>query len=231
MEYVYHGSSKVHGIKTMTPHESTHGNYVYATDDKTIATVMAHKPAGDLIFSFARIEKDGPFDLVERIPYAFDKMFDTDFSLYTLDASKFKDIHTGFNEVVSDTDVDVLKEEVYPSLKDEIAKLAMEGKVRIYRYPERPEYIPEDDSDLLERARQYYERKNDYDGKVREMCRFIFLHPNLENDIREMFPDLNITSYEEIKEYYLSARETSPDHEFWIESAQEMEDIFRQNTR
>ena len=230
MEYVYHGS-KTHGIKTMTTHKSTHGNYVYATNDKTIAIVMAHKVGGDLTYSFGRMDNNEPFDLVERVPHAFDKMFDTDFSLYTLDASNFKDIHTGFNEVVSETDVEVLKEEVYPSLKDEIEKLAMEGKIKIYRYPERPEYIPEDDNDLLKRAQKIYERIQDYDGKVTEMCRFIFLHPNLEDDIRAMFPDLNIPNYEEIKEYYISAKQNNPNHEFWIESAQEMEDIFKQKVR
>ena len=230
MEYVYHGS-RVHGIKILEPQKSTHGNYVYATSDKIIAIVMARKNGGDLIYAFGRMSKDGPYDLVERVPYAFDKMFDTDFSLYTLDASSFKNIHTGFNEVVSNTEVEVLKEEIYPNLKEEIEKLAIEGKIKIYRYPERPEYIPEDDSDLLVKAQNNYERKKDCNSRLSEMCRFIFLHPNLESNIREMFPDLEIPSYDEIKEYYISAKMKEPNHEFWIDSAGKMEEKYKQKVR
>lgn len=39
MEYVYHGS-KIHGLEVLTPHESTHGTYVYATKSKEIAIIM-----------------------------------------------------------------------------------------------------------------------------------------------------------------------------------------------
>ena len=40
MGIVYHGSS-VSGLKTIAPHQSTHGNYVYATPEKLISTRYA----------------------------------------------------------------------------------------------------------------------------------------------------------------------------------------------
>lgn len=149
MEYVYHGS-KTHGIKSMEPRPSTHGTYVYATANKSIAIIMSKRCGDDATYTL-RGDGQGHYELIERIPHAFDKMFSNDFSLYTLDASKFKDIKTGFNEVVSEEKVDVIKEEKFPSVKEAIDKLVENGELKIYRYPNRPDYIPEDDMDIIEK--------------------------------------------------------------------------------
>lgn len=50
-------------------------------------------------------------------------MFNNPFSLYTLPINTFKDIKTGFAEVVSDTSVKVLKEEKYPNVYESLKKL------------------------------------------------------------------------------------------------------------
>ena len=73
MSYVYHGS-KTHGLTELEPRPSTHGTYVYATDDKSIAIIMSKRCGDDATYSLSRNEKGG-YDLVERIPGAFNKMF------------------------------------------------------------------------------------------------------------------------------------------------------------
>ena len=226
MEYVYHGST-THGIKSLVPHKSTHGTYVYATENKLIATVMSRKYGGDLMYAFGSCDRK-VYDLVERIPHAFDKMFDTDFSIYSLDASFFKNIGTGFNEVVSEEEVPVIKEEVYSDLWDEINKYADAGLIKIYRYPDRPEYIPEDDSDLVEKAKRAYERKSDEKEKIGELARVIFYHPNIEEQIREIFENesVKIPSYDEIKEGFISRQEKNPARDYFIDNALENYEYF-----
>lgn len=145
MKYVYHGS-KVHGLKTISPHRSTHGTYVYAMEAKEIAIIMSKRCGDDATFSLSRNDNKEKYNLVERIPHAFEKMFSNEFSLYTLDGSHFKDIKTGFNEVVSEEEVPVIKEEIYPSLIEAVKTLVDDGLINIYYYPDRPNYIPEDDS-------------------------------------------------------------------------------------
>ena len=184
MEYVYHGS-KMHDLKELEPHESTHGNYVYATKDKTIAIVMSKRCGDDATYTFGT-PKDNVYDLVERIPFAFKKMFSNDFSLYTLDASNFKDIKTGFNEVVSENSVKVLKEEKYNNVYEAIHDLEKQGLIRIYIYPDRPDYIPQDDKDIVYKVRNVYIGALHRNVTDREFMRWIFLHPNLENEFRKL---------------------------------------------
>lgn len=59
-------------------------------------------------------------------------MFNNPFSLYTLPINAFKDIKTGFAEVVSDTSVKVLKNELF--LNNGI-------KVILETYPELENYV------------------------------------------------------------------------------------------
>lgn len=222
MEYVYHGS-KVHGLKELIPHKSTHGTYVYATKSKEIAIIMSKKCGDDATYSLTTNE-DGKLDLVERIPYAFDKMFSNDFSLYTLGSSLFKNINTGFNEVVSESAVSVLQEEFYDNLMDAINKLVEERLINIYYYPSRPDYIPINDYDLIDKIRNTYIKKMHKQYTNREIARWIFLHPNLEEELRKIADEqqIKVPSYEEIKEIFISSQEQNPEHEMYIDNALEM---------
>lgn len=95
---------------------------------------MAKCCGDDLTYSFGKLDNnsDGKYDLVERIPHAFDKMYLKPCSIYTLDSAPFEDIKTGFNEVVSKIEVPVLKEKQYPNCFDVIKQLADAGKINIY---------------------------------------------------------------------------------------------------
>lgn len=231
MEYVYHGS-KTHNIIELIPHESTHGDFVYATPDKTIAIVMAGKYGNDSIYTFGRNDKSKPYNLVERIPGAFDKMYSNDFSLYYLDANKFKNIHTGFNEVVCEHSVKVLKEEQYDNVFDVLKQLETDGLLKIYRYPERPEYIPEDDSDIIEKLEHYI---NDIGKSINDLNieYWIFRHPNIENEIREFALKYGYDAppYDVIKEVLIKRQDENPNKEYFIEESLKMKEIHSNKTR
>lgn len=228
MEYVYHGS-KVHGLKTLIPHQSTHGTYVYATESKEIATIMSKRCGDDATYSLSK-DEDGKYALVERIPHAFEKMFSNDFSLYTLDSSLFKNINTGFTEVVSEVEVPVIKEEAYINLMEAINKLVEDGVINIYYYPNRPKSIPDDDRDLIDKIRKVYIEKLHKKFTVREIARWIFLHPNLESEFRSIAEEQNlmVPSYEEIKDILIESQKEKPDHEMYIDSGLEMYQIHKQ---
>ncbi|MBO4245693.1 MAG: hypothetical protein J5892_03015 [Bacilli bacterium] len=227
MEYVYHGS-KTSNLKELTPHESTHGNYVYATKRKEIAIIMSRCCGGDSIYSLYINNNDGSIDLIERVPLAFDKMFANSFSLYTLDATNFKDINTGFDEVVSDNVERVLKEEQYPLLRDVINELAEQGLINLYFYPERPQYIPNDDHDLIDQLHKYANQLN-HQFTHEELYKWIFLHPNLEEDIRliakEQGIDLSM-DYDEIKYKFIELQNENPNHQFYIDNGLAINEYF-----
>ena len=229
MAYVYHGS-KVEGLKVLEPHKSTHGFYVYATVSKEIAIIMSKRCGDDATYSLTT-GSDGKLDLVERIPNAFSKMFSNSFSLYLLDDKSFKDIHTGFNEVVSEVSVPVIKEEHYESLMDAIIKLEEDGLINIYYYPNRPSYIPDDDSDLIDKIRNVYIKKLNKKYTDREIARWIFLHPNLESEFRSIAFELNIDipSYERICEIFELSQMERPEHEMYIDNAKEMYRLMNKN--
>ncbi len=232
MGVVYHGSP-IPNINELVTNRSTHGTYVYATHNKDIAIVMSHHCGDNATYSFGRQEKDGPFDLVERMPGVFDKMFSNNFSIYTLNENDFEDIHTGFEEVVSDHPVKVLSEEKMGNLFDRINKLADEGKINIYRYPDRPEYIPVDDSDLVERMKVRLTRMDPKDISIHTFTRWIFMHPNLENEFRYLGEccGLETPSYEEIKDFYIKRQEEEPNHEFFIQESLLMKEMCKPKNR
>ncbi len=105
-----------------------------------------------------------------------------------------------------------------------IDKLQEEGLINIYYYPNRPDYIPEDDYDLIDKIRKIYisRMKKQYTG--RELERWIFMHPNLEEELRKIAfeQQVEVPSYEEIKEIFINLQEQRPEHEMFIDNAIEM---------
>ena len=190
MEYVYHGSSN-RGLKRIEPHKSTHGCYVYATPEKFLAIHFSKRCGDDLTYEIMRPDKDGkgPFILVENIPGAFDKMYANESSIYTLPADTFKDINTGFEELVSTEVVNVISEEYCENVYQAILNAEKDGLVKIYRYPNKPDYLKEDGSYILDKIRSYKNRnmkdfsKNDFD-------RLVYLHPELLDKINELSKEL-----------------------------------------
>lgn len=189
MGLVYHGS-KERGIKRLEPRKSTHGVYVYATPEKVLALIFSGRCGDDLTYSLGHFDtdKNGPWELVENIPLAFDKMFSNCSSIYSISDETFKDIHTGFAEVVSEVGVSVIKEEFCENVFEGILDAEMEGLVKIYRYPNKPNCIKQDGSDILDKWRYYKNKLNKVFGK-NDFDRIIYLHPNLMGQINELLKE------------------------------------------
>ena len=189
---VYHGSS-TSDLTVLEPHKSTHGNFVYATNYKEIATIFAKKYGHDLTYGIDRSSKNEPWIITERVPGAFDRMFNNPFSLYTLPGDIFKDIKTGFAEVVSDTSVKVLKEEKYPNVYEALKKLEQEGKIKLISYDRESELIKTDEIEMLENFVAFRKRNGRTFTKY-DFEDMVFLHPNLLGRINEILLEENINN-------------------------------------
>lgn len=120
-------------------------------------------------------------------------MFNNPFSLYTLSIDTFKDIKTGFAEVVSDTSVKVLKEEKYPNVYEALKKLEQEGKIRLISYDKESKLTKSDEMKMLENFVAFQKRN----GKIFSKYDFedmVFLHPNLLGHINEILLEENINN-------------------------------------
>lgn len=198
MKFVYHGS-KEHGLKHIEPRKSTHGKFVYATPEKVLALVFSKRCGDDLTYEIGRTDKNGPWELVENIPGAFEKMYSNTSSIYYLPAETFKNAHTGFEEVISEVGVDVIDEEYYENVYKGLLQAEKDGLLKIYRYPSKPAYYRSDGSDLLDKWRSYYYnlkidfRKEDFD-------RFVYLHPRLLTQINALAQEFNYDYHYELND-------------------------------
>ena len=191
MGVVYHGS-KEHGIKRLEPKKSTHGTYVYATPEKVLALNFSGRCGDDLTYDIGHFDTDenGPWELVENIPGAFEKMFSNSSSIYSFSDETFKNINTGFNEVVSEVGVNVINEEYCENVYEGLLNAEREGLVRIYRYPNKPSSLKQDGSDVLDKWRFYKNQLNKEFSK-NEFDRLVYLHPNLLPKINELAQEFN----------------------------------------
>ena len=156
MEYVYHGSH-ISGLRVITKHLSTHQKEcVYAVDNEVIAMLFAcnENSHGDYDVNIS-IENDMPV-LVERWPGVLEKIYSTQASLYKLNAKNFN--HYNFlwkPEVISYCDEPVLEEIPIKNVLTKLQEYQKDNKLKIYVFPNRPDYIPLDNSDLILRAKKF----------------------------------------------------------------------------
>ena len=177
MSFLYHGSCQS-GLRKLEPHPSTHGNFVYATKCKESALIFSGKCGDDLTYTLFRNNDDEPWQIVERVPGAFSKMFENESSIYTVSDATFHDIHTGFSEFVSKEGVDIQTEEKVLNVYDELKKLELQGVVKLYHYPNRPKEIPNHDEDLIEKQIRQTTR-NHRKVSSKDFRRLLYLHPEL----------------------------------------------------
>ena len=189
MSELYHGSS-TRNLTRLEPHKSTHGNYLYATKYKELAIIFSACCGDDCTYALYRNNNDEPWTLVERIPEAFNTMFSNSASIYTLDDSTFKDINTGFSELVSNVGVNTISEEFIENVYDKIKELEQNGLIKLYTYPNKPKEIPNDNSDLIEK-----EIKQSKSITKESFERLILLHPNLMNKINQKLIELNLKPF------------------------------------
>ncbi len=230
MAILYHGS-KEHNIERLEPKKSTHGTYVYATPEKVLALIFSGRCGDDLTFSLGRLDTDenGPWELVENIPKAFDKMFSNSSSIYSLSDETFKDIHTRFEEVVSEVGVDVIDEEYFENVYDVLLQAQEAGLLKIYRYPNKPAYLKQDGSDILDKWRSYEKNSNEENSNKKfrkyDFDRLVYLYPNLMVKINELANELgydyNYEPNDLIQIFYtmIETQLSNQDNEQYIESA------------
>lgn len=187
MEVVYHGSSNS-SLKVLNTHKSTHGNYLYATKNKIIAMHFGKRCGDDLTYAFGKFGTD-TLTLVELIPGAFEKMYSNSLSIYTLPAETFKDIKTGFSEVVSEVDVEVIGEEYYENVFEKLKEYENQGLLKMYRYPNKPETLKE--NELIDKWRKYRSELNSTFSK-NDFDRMAFLHPELLDELNKFIKECGI---------------------------------------
>ena len=185
MNYVYHGSS-IPNLKYIEPNQGTHmKKWVYATPSKAIATIFLSSKGSDLFYSLSGNGIEYPIELVERKASMFKSIFNCDGYIYKLDASNFKSGLTGWSaEVVSDKEEKVLECEYIENVYDELIKLNKEEKIKLYLFPDRPNKIPLDNSDLIPKVNKW--QHNGFDINI-----FFDVYPELK--------DKYLSEYNEVK--------------------------------
>ena len=172
-KYVYHGSPNGE-LTILKPHKSTHlNNYVYATTNPIIALVFSINNNGDLDFDLRVVDDKVIF--TERREKAFE-IYKNSGYLYTLDSSNFRHLNNLWdNEVVSENDEKILSCEHVQNILEKFEEYVKEGKMIIYRYPDKPDFIPKDDSDLIDKYINF--EKMGHKGAIDTL---IFMFPHLK---------------------------------------------------
>ena len=226
---VYHGSS-TQNLKRLEPRESTHGKYLYAAKERAIALIYGKRCGDDLTYYLGRDKEKDPWTLVERLPGAFDKMFSNGLSIYTLPGDTFTKNDTGFSaEVLSTVEVDVLSEEKIDNLYEELEK---QESIKIYRYPNRPEYIPNDDSDIIDICR-YSKNELNKSFTKNNFDRLVCLYPNLLEQANNLAKEFGLDFHYEpedlidLFEKGTKRQLENPDYELYIDSVyQRIEEFY-----
>lgn len=184
MKYVYHGSHTPN-LKIIKPHKSTHQqDFIYASYSKAVATIFLSPKHSDLYYFLKGNGKDSKIILVERKKGMFKDIFNVSGSIYTLNNTDFLENMTGWSaEVVSRKEEEVIKEEKITNVYEELLELNRLGELELYLYPNRPSYVPLDNSDLI--------------PKVINWSKKGF---NIEKFF-ELYPELVDRFYKELEEY------------------------------
>ena len=118
---------------------------------------------------------------------------------------------------------DMLPSEIGECFVVTLADLEKEGLIQIYHYPKRPESIPKDDLDLLERTIEYTKMNN---GSVNKLTfeRLLYLHPNLLKKVNETLSDMGELTYQkeeltDIFEKFIFKQMTNPEKEYFLKSS------------
>lgn len=182
MDYVYHGS-KIQGLKKLEKRSSTHQQeWVYATPSKAVATIFINNGGSDFFYSLGGIgTTENPVVLVERKEGMFDKIFNLSGSLYTLKGDNFESGKTGWKaEVVSEFEEEVIYEEHIDNVLQKLNELAEQDNFQLYRYPNRPDYVPLDNSDLIPKVIRLHNQ-----GLTGIIDRFLQIYPELTDKLNE----------------------------------------------
>lgn len=151
---VYHASGKV-DLTVISPKIGTHGlNCIYASVDMIIASLFLSTVGGDYTCAIGRDPFSGKPFVCERFKGAFEKRYSNrDGVIYKLDGSLF------YNNITSWSEEVVCFQQVVPldafyigNVEEYLRYLHLNDMLIIKMYPDRFEFIPDDDEDLIDRT-------------------------------------------------------------------------------
>ena len=120
---------------------------------------------------------------MERKENMFKNIFNVSGSLYTLNGKNFISGKTGWSaEVVSEFDENVLHEEHIDNVFEKLKELNDNGELKLYLYPNRPSFLPKDNSDLVPKVIRWKNRGINID-------QFFKLYPELKKQFLNMIKE------------------------------------------
>lgn len=109
----------------------------------------------------------------------FKEIFNVSGTIYKLNSKNFLENQTGWSmEVVSNKLEEVVEEYTIDNVYNELIKLDKQGELKLYLYPDRPNFIPSDNSDLISKVKRW--EKNGFN-----IQRFFDIYPELEDKYKE----------------------------------------------
>lgn len=178
--YVYHGSPNG-DIKEFEPRQSTQkGKYVYATKDFVVAGIFGFKMSS-LERSIGFSNKENIYKVIER----FDKYFqknDRPVYIYKLDGKDFdffEDNSWGEHEVRCAKCVKPLEVIKFESGFEMLKQFEREGKIKLFLYPDKPCYLPNDDFDMFRSVAKIYAYNPSRNGLI--FNKLSMLHPEFSS--------------------------------------------------
>lgn len=155
---VYHSSIR-QGLRLIEPRVGTHAQaWVYAARDLVIASIFLGQHHDFILAS--GLTGDMPY-ICERFAGAFDRAkANVTASIYVLPGSSFQANRTGWEgDLISEIAVVPLSETSIADAKMYLLELRDNGQLEIYFFPDRPEHLPSDDSDLIANALDWIEQQ------------------------------------------------------------------------
>lgn len=184
-EIVYHGSQNG-DIKELTARMSTHQKLcIYATSYQVVALINS-APKGHRDLDIIVSSVDGMIELVERRPGVFKNLFDNKGYIYELDGETFSHYdYLWSKEVISfEKAIKPLNKITIDNILVELEKEEKQGNIKIFRYPNRPENIPLDNSDLIEKYIKYEES-----GLTGAISELIAVYPEFKERVSKILEE------------------------------------------
>lgn len=173
-DYVYHASNKG-DRKVITPYKYVFGQLViYAAKNLPAAAIYITKWDCFDLYVGGKGTINEPLYIVERYPGAFNLFRKKSGYIYKLNGKNFYD-NKANNIYVLSTVQEEIVDKIYI---DDIWKVLNTpgANIKLFHYPDRPPIIPEDDSDLVEKAIEWH---NLIDTKEELIKNFLKRHPKL----------------------------------------------------
>jgi hypothetical protein len=181
---VYHGSNNGN-ITELKPNVSTHRrNCIYASPSPLVALLFSSRGNGDLDTMICKINDE--LTLVERRPGVLNNLYNKPGYLYELDATTFNHYdYLWSSEVISFEPVKVNKKIVIDNILDNIINEEKLGNIKIYKYPDRPNDVPLDNSDLIDKYIKFEDS-----GIKGAINKLLEVYPEFEDLIKSKTPSI-----------------------------------------